>query len=159
MYIYSTSFWGPVIPQSFIIPAQIEELKKYERDYPQAMRSKGKIGSSIKKPIWIVKPSNSNNGHGIELIENSTDLRMTKDVTIVQEYIQNPFLINGHKFDMRLYVLITSFDPLMIYLYGDGLVRFATQPFSTDPSMINNKFAHLTNFEINKVRSNLESWC
>ena len=48
-----------------------------------------------------------------------------EDPIIVQSYIQNPFLINGYKFDFRIYVLVTSINPLRIYLYKDGLVRYA----------------------------------
>lgn len=48
---------------------------------------------------------------------------------IVQKYISNPFLINDTKFDLRLYVLVTSMNPLRIYLYDDGLVRFASGNF------------------------------
>ena len=46
-----------------------------------------------------------------------------EDPIIVQSYIPNPLLINGYKFDFRLYVLVTSINPLRIYLYKDGMVR------------------------------------
>lgn len=62
----------------------------------------------------------------------------------------NPHLINGLKYDLRVYVLVTSFCPLKVYVYNDGLVRFATELYSLDPKTIDKKFVHLTNFSINK---------
>ena len=50
---------------------------------------------------------------------------------LVMDYIANPHLINGLKYDLRVYVIVTSFNPLKIYLYNEGLVRFATQSYST----------------------------
>lgn len=43
------------------------------------------------------------------------------------DYISNPHLIHNYKYDLRVYVLITSIDPLRVYMYKDGLVRFATE--------------------------------
>lgn len=48
---------------------------------------------------------------------------------IVQEYIDKPLLLDGYKFDLRVYVLITSCDPLRIFLFNDGLVRLATEKY------------------------------
>ena len=49
-----------------------------------------------------------------------------------------------------MYVLVTSYHPLRVYLYNEGLARFATELYSNDPNILKNKFVHLTNFSINK---------
>lgn len=41
-------------------------------------------------------------------------------------------------------------DPLRIYLFDDGLVRFATEPYSTDQNSLKLKYKHLTNYSLNK---------
>ena len=43
-----------------------------------------------------------------------------------QRYIHNPLLIDNKKFDLRVYVLVTSVNPLTIYMYNNGLVRLST---------------------------------
>lgn len=52
---------------------------------------------------------------------------------VCQQYVSKPFLIDGFKFDLRVYVLVTSCDPLRIFVYEDGLGRFATLKY-VDPS-------------------------
>ena len=59
-------------------------------------------------------------------------------------------MINGYKFDMRIYVVVTSVNPLEAFLYRDGFGRFSTIPFSLDPTDKNNKYIHLTNVSIQK---------
>ena len=63
-------------------------------------------------------------------------------------------MLRGHKYDLRIYVLVTCYDPLKIYLFEEGLVRFATQPYSTDKSTLSKRFVHLTNFSVNKKAAN-----
>lgn len=64
----------------------------------------------------------------ISLIRNGDKLP-SQDHLIVQEYIEKPFLMEGYKFDLRVYILVTSCDPLKIFLYHDGLVRMGTEKY------------------------------
>jgi hypothetical protein len=72
---------------------------------------------------------------------------------VVQEYIQNPMLVNGYKFDMRLYVVLQSLSPMKIFLYCDGLVRFCTKPYSYDD--FSDRLRHLTNASIQNTPSKI----
>lgn len=45
---------------------------------------------------------------------------------VFDRYLHKPYLISGNKFDLRIYVYVTSYDPLRIYIFTDGLVRFAS---------------------------------
>jgi len=45
---------------------------------------------------------------------------------VVQKYIPNPLLYKNLKFDLRVYALVAGCDPLRIYIYNEGLTRFAT---------------------------------
>jgi hypothetical protein len=64
--------------------------------------------------------------------------------------------MDGHKFDFRIYVLITSVvDPMSIFLYNDGLVRLASEKYEANknPSDV---FVHLTNYSLNKNNGNFD---
>lgn len=63
-----------------------------------------------------------------------------KEDCIISRYIHNPLLVNGLKFDLRIYVLVTSYDPLRIYVYKEGLTRLATEPYKLEPGSVNNKY-------------------
>ena len=76
------------------------------------------------------------------------------EVSVVCKYISNPLLINGCKFDLRIYVLVTCFDPLRVYVFKEGLARFATHEYQQSSEGKTDKFMHLTNYSINKKSSN-----
>ena len=59
------------------------------------------------------------------MVTKDSSIKNKKDM-LVSEYIANPHLINNFKYDLRVYVVVTSFDPLRIYLFKEGLTRFAT---------------------------------
>lgn len=105
------------------------------------------------KPIYILKPCDGCQGKGIKLAMNMDDIvhNMEFDAMICQQYITNPLLWNGYKFDIRFYVLITSVKHLRIYVYNEGIVRLATEKYELpDATNINNMYMHLTNYSINK---------
>ncbi|CAK9113623.1 unnamed protein product, partial [Durusdinium trenchii] len=104
--------------------------------------------------LWIWKPINLSCGKGIRLFSSSIPPGVEKKITqragIVQRYVDRPLLINGFKFDLRLYVVVTSFDPLKVYIYQEGLVRLATQKYQCSADSLEERTMHLTNYSINK---------
>ena len=89
-------------------------------------------------------------GRGIKIVNYSQSIGpQQREGVIAQQYIKSPHLINGYKYDLRVYVLVTSFCPLQVYVYNEGLVRFATEKYSLNNSL-DKKFVHLTNFSVNR---------
>lgn len=130
-------------PRTFILPQDFRKLKKAWEG-----------GGSRTK--WIIKPPASARGVGIQVIHEWSQMPRKRPL-LVQKYLHKPFLISGSKFDLRIYVYVTSYDPLRIYIYNDGLVRFASCKYSSSVKTLSNKFMHLTNYSINKKNSEYQS--
>ena len=124
-----------VAPMSYLIS---EELDSFEADRQHDPEQ-----------LWILKPVAASCGRGIKLV-NGTQRVPKREGILACKYVANPHLLNGLKYDLRIYVLVTSFNPLRVYIYNDGLVRFATEKYTLDPKNLNKKYVHLTNFSINK---------
>ncbi|XP_048164117.1 tubulin polyglutamylase TTLL5 isoform X6 [Corvus hawaiiensis] len=123
-----------ILPQTFILPTEYQDFcSTYSRD----------------RGPWIVKPVASSRGRGVYLVNNPSQI-IVEDNILVSRYISNPLLIDDFKFDVRLYVLVTSYDPLVVYLYEEGLARFATVRYDQASKNIKNQFMHLTNYSVNK---------
>jgi tubulin polyglutamylase TTLL4 len=98
------------MPLTYIFP---EDKNKFHKNYD-------------KEKMYIIKPVASSRGRGIRLLGK---LKNIPERCLISEYISNPLIINNKKFDLRLYVVITSYNPLKIYLYDEGLVRFASEDY------------------------------
>jgi hypothetical protein len=99
-------------------------------------------------PLWIMKPVGLSRGRGIFLVSDLGDVAYG-EAHVVQRYIEKPLLVDGHKFDLRLYVLVTSFAPVEAFLYAEGFARFSSERYSLADAR--NLRVHLTNYSVQKV--------
>jgi len=149
-----------VYPITFVVPPEynmfVEEFKRH-------------AGST-----WIMKPVGRSQGAGIFLVNKlaqvqqwrpSTNWKPPKDnkdledddnakegqeLYVVQKYVDEPLLIGNKKFDMRLYVMVTSYQPLTVYMHRGGFCRFSMSRYSGDKSDMTNLGQHLTNVAVQK---------
>lgn len=128
------------VPRTYVLPQDL-------RLFRQVWEKNGG------KEKWIVKPPASARGTGIRVVHRWSQIPKKRAV-VVQQYLSRPMLIQGAKFDLRLYVLVTSFNPLKVYIYPDGLVRFASVKYNNDINYLSDRFMHLTNYSINKTSAN-----
>jgi tubulin polyglutamylase TTLL6/13 len=121
-------------PRSFSLPAQMTDLR-------------AALGHNR---TFIVKPDLGAQGRGIFLVQDGESLANYKECAVAQEYI-SPYLIAGLKFDLRIYVLLASVDPLRIYIFREGIARFCTELYrAPDAENLCEIFRHLTNYSVNK---------
>lgn len=122
------------IPESYVLPDQLSEFKASFLAKQNKMNEAGGKQSHVDENVWIIKPASSSRGRGIYLLRDFSDLpsgmnSRDQESFVISRYIHDPLLVNGHKFDVRIYVLITGLDPLKVYIYNEGLVRFASEPY------------------------------
>ncbi|EDW28320.1 GL19014 [Drosophila persimilis] len=129
------------MPRTYIIPNDLCALRRHWPKYSQ------------RNTKWIIKPPASARGAGIRVINRWGQIPKRRPL-IVQKYIERPLLINGSKFDLRLYVLVTSVNPLRVFMYHNGLARFASVKYSSRADTLGDRCMHLTNYSINKFSSN-----
>eukprot|EP00794_Sanderia_malayensis_P018747 gene18747-20636_t len=140
-------------------PATFELPSEYHMYVEEFKRNPGKL--------WIMKPIAKSQGKGIFLFRKLKDIidwrkedyyrtfdekkedKEAPEAYIVQRYIENPYLIGGKKFDMRIYILVTSYVPIRAWLYRDGFARFTNFRYSLDS--IDDTYVHLTNVAVQKT--------
>lgn len=142
------------VPVTYLLPADYTLFVEEFRRNPNAM--------------WIMKPTSRSQGKGIFIINKlaqikkwSTQSRWAqmplKEAYVISRYIENPLLVAGKKFDLRIYVLVSSYRPLRVYQYVHGFARFCNAKYNTDTGDIDNPFIHLTNVAIQKHNDDYNS--
>lgn len=100
------------IPSAFKLPENKEEFKEYAEKNPEK--------------LFVVK----HHQHRHIKIKKISDINLSDNLTFIQEFIDNPLLVDGHKFDIGVYTIITSINPLRVYIYyGDILFRYCPQKY------------------------------
>lgn len=124
-------------PRSFVLPADSDDWRIECDRYPDG--------------LYIIKPPASSRGRGIKMMRRPSDIKPDKDY-LIQRYIRDPHLIDGYKYDIRVYVAVTCLDPLRVYAYREGLVRLATERYTNDGVDLNKRCMHLTNYSVNSKK-------
>lgn len=135
------------VPVTYLLPADYTLFVEEFRRYPNAM--------------WIMKPTARSQGKGVFIINKLAQIKKwssnsrwaqmpLREAYVISRYIDNPLLVGGKKFDMRIYVLVTSFRPLRVYMYEHGFARFCNAKYTTELGDLDNPFIHLTNVSIQK---------
>lgn len=153
---------------NFISESEWREIYELNNSNPETISAENLIDSitktlnSLKKldpqyelsgfrNIWIIKPGRKSRGRDIKILTNLEDIKEYTNAPnywVAQKYIENPLLIHSKKFDIRQWVLISSFDPLTVWVYKKCYLRFTAEEFSFED--LSNDFMHLTNNSISK---------
>jgi tetratricopeptide (TPR) repeat protein len=122
---------GGRFPESFVLPADRKALQAFAKD-------------ADAPALYIVKPIRGSGGQGIRVTADLTEA-LDEDDVVVQRYIDRPYLIEGRKGHCRIYCLVTSAEPLRAYVYSEGIVRIAPEPYDPSPDRGGGASMHVTN--------------
>lgn len=75
--------------------------------------------------MYILKPTAASCGRGIRVVGKKQNVNKRHGY-LIQKYISKPHLLRGYKYDMRIYIVVTCFEPLKVFMFQQGLVRLAT---------------------------------
>ncbi|CBH17655.1 tubulin-tyrsoine ligase-like protein, putative [Trypanosoma brucei gambiense DAL972] len=137
-----------VMPSHYIFYPRTWSLRSERHQFARFLMA---LRSKKLSKFFIMKPNSGCQGRGIMITRDPLNAVEDLDNYIVQEYITRPLLLEGRKFDLRVYVLLTSIRAPSIFLFNDGLVRQCAELYErpTDAN-VKNTCKHLTNYAVNK---------
>lgn len=107
---------------------------------------------------WILKPARLNNGEGIHIF-NTADAIEAHCLSskrfggphVLQSYIHHPHLLRGHKYSIRLFVILDN--QRGAFLYPDGYCNVARTPYQ--PDQFSELGSHITNEHLQGQENNV----
>lgn len=149
---------GRYLPVQFSLPHQKDALREHV-ERRSALAQQDPSARQV-RPYYIVKPDSGSQGEGIKITADPERCKpgAPGQERVVQEYIARPMLLEGLKFDLRLYVLVADIQdddddprPMRLFLCREGLARFAVDPYESPSSdNVSNVHMHLTNYSLNR---------
>ena len=144
-----------ITPETWILPEDVSELAAHAAANTDETNILKPARGSCGREISVVTPGSGKLRRLMEYATapeprpsaDSAAPRLRKKKWIVQRYVDPPMLIDERKFDIRLYVAVTSMRPLVAYIYREGLVRFASEPYGSDT-----RLSQLTNSSLSRKR-------
>lgn len=106
--------------------ASIRCQKKFQRPKPESYEESN--ASKEKGPTYALPPPKA----------------------LVQKYLMSPLLVDGFKFDLRCYLLITRTSPTYKAYYHPGYCRRTLRKYTLDPKALSDEAVHLSNVAIQK---------
>lgn len=103
------------IPKGFLTAVESMEYIVFNKNKRFLLKDKSSRGIILRNPFEM-NFENEEEFHG----------------SFAQEYIEDPMLINGHKFEFSVFVAITSIDPLRVYIYEKDIeLQFTSKPYDS----------------------------
>jgi hypothetical protein len=162
--------WTPVLnvgqSESFqldlyLVYVTLKMHRQMEKHWPQYKTVNGSNN------VWICKPCYNSRGLGIYCFNQKSEIihtfaKKAPTPKVVQKYIERPLLLRGigagseelRKFDIRQWVLVTSIEPLKVYIYKDAYLRICGQHY--DIEHFHDPLRHLSNYSLQKKEAAAE---
>jgi tubulin monoglycylase TTLL15 len=134
------------ILRSFLIPEDIAALKTYIKENPKKR--------VLEKNLY---------NRGVRIIKTKDIKTETKDEVYYQEFMDNPFLIDGHALDFGVFVLVSSFNPIRVYRFANEvLLRFCEEKYHPFDAKNTNKYVvkdgSIPPYEMPSFKANYEKY-
>lgn len=146
-----------VMPVTYCINEQ-NWLSVLNRIANQYYIKEDRLYDQLDNLLWILKPALINNGQKIKIFQQLNQIEQhylnqnrLGGEHVLQHYINRPHLLKGHKYSVRLFVIVTNYSGA--YLYPQGYFNVALQPYQSHN--FNDLSSHLTNEHLNNQEPNV----